>query len=269
MFDNENSYDKNSFFFEKSKTIENEDFLNESFDLKTNEQNINNENYLTNYSTINEEINEKENLKKILEHYQYDNKLYNTSDENSENIEIIYPNEQINNNSFYKDEIIFDKNDFQSNINVENSNENIIKLIVKKTSARKDYLIKKMLSIISKYLIKKLKEKKSKFKKINLKSELKYEKLKNCLYKTIKELLLKNKKNEEIIDLHKNNEILKMEFKDFIYNNYETLNNQYKYYYYNEFKLKFENAKSFENLDSINKIINEIESTKGNKMKKK
>jgi len=258
MFDDENSYDKDSSIeiFEKPKTIENDDFLNESFDLKTNEQNINNENYLTNYSTINEEKNEKENLKKILEHFQYDNKLYNTSDENSENIEIIYPNEQINNNSFYNDEIIFDKNDFQSNINVENSNENIIKLIVKKTSARKDYLIKKMLSIISKYLIKKLKEKKSKFKKINLKSELKYEKLKICLNKKIKELLLKNEKNEEIINLNKNNEILEMKFKDFIYINYETLNNQYKYYYYNEFKLKFENAKSFENLDSINKIIN-------------
>ena len=273
MNDDENSNESFIKIF-GNETKMNENFLNESFSFDSNikDQNIKNENYTTDYSTLIVEKNEKDN--KIFEHEFYENICNDSSDENSQKIEIIYSNDQKNNN--IDDEKILYENDFSQSNNIisdENLNQNIIKLIAKKKPARKDYLIKKMLSIISKYLIKKLKEKKNKFKKINLKSELNYEKLKICLNKKIKELLRKNETNEEIINLYENienlNEILNMELIYFIIKNYETLNNQYKYYYYNEFKLKFENAKLFENLDSIKKIINEIYSTKGNKMKKK
>ena len=184
--DDENS----SYFievFEKPSNNENKNFLLESFDSNIKEPKIINENETTKFSTLLiEENNEKEIIKNILEHFIFINQLNDSFDDSSQKIEIINLNEQINNN-----------------INDENLNQNYE--IVKKKPARKDYLIKKMLSIISKYLIKKLKEINNKFKKINLKTELNYEKLKICLNKKIKELLLKNDTNEKLINSNENN----------------------------------------------------------------
>ena len=253
--DDENSENSSSFIeiFEKPSNNENKNFLLDSFDSNIKEPKIINENETTKFSTLLiEENNEKENIKNIFDHLIFINQLNYSFDDSSQKIEIINLKEQINNN-----------------INEENLNQNYE--IVKKKPARKDYLIKKMLSIISKFLIKKLKEINNKFKKINLKTELNYEKLKICLNKKIEKLLKKNDTNDNLINLNENNknlnEILNLKLIEFINNNYETLNNKYKEYFNNEFKLKFENAKLFQNINSIKNLINEIISTKGNKMK--
>lgn len=278
--DEENSIDNKSFlkmFDNISNSNVNELELNES-NLK--EQKINDEcensNKNTGLSNLKEEETNdiKENYVEQSEILFYENHSLYENENSKEKLNVIDYNKELKKNNccinFRKK--FYENDELYNNICDENLNKNyLIKLFVKKKPARKDYLIKKMLSIISKFLIKKLKEKNNKFKKINLKTELNYEKLKICLNIKIEKLLKKNDSNEELIKLYENNEnlneILNIKLIEFINNNYETLNNQYKDYYYNEFKLKFENAKLFQNFNSINNLINEIISTKGNKTK--
>ena len=268
FLEDENSNDNNSIFdFIRNSNV-NEKESNES-NIKVQKKNDECENKNTGLSNCEDE--ETNEIEKKYEEQEvtlfYENNSLNANDNSKEDINIIDYNKELKKNNFRKK---FYENDEQYNIiNDQNKNQNYE--IVKKKPARKDYLIKKMLSIISKFLIKKLKEINNKFKKINLKTELNYEKLKICLNKKIKELLKKNDTNDNLINLNENNknlnEILNLKLIEFINNNYETLNNKYKEYFNNEFKLKFENAKLFQNINSIKNLINEIISTKGNKMK--
>ena len=109
-----------------------------------------------------------------------------------------------------------------------------------------------------------------------MKSKLRNDKLKKCLNKKIKELLSeKNENKKKIINELQNeknfekfqnlNEILNMKLYDFIYINYDYLNKEYTKYF--KIFCNFENGILFKNLNSIEKLINDIISTKGNKKK--
>jgi hypothetical protein len=152
-----------------------------------------------------------------------------------------------------------------------NTNENkVIYLRIK--NGRLEYLFKKMLTIISKILIKTLNENNSNsFKRINLKLKITYEELKFYLGANIEELLKKNDKNislieskEQLPDECKN--ILDMNFHNFIIINKNEINKHYTEYF-QKFIVKYRNAESFEEYNSIDALIKKILKTKGNNTK--
>ena len=184
--------------------------------------------------------------------------------ENEKSIEIIN----------YDDE--FNKYNSNEILEIKSNEIHFGSIIIKKLyKAKKEYLFKKMFTLITKILIEKFNKEEKILKKVKLISEYKYDNYKICLNKKIKELLSKNEKNVKKINLlEKNkeqnfNEILNMKLNDFIFNNYETLNEKYEKFFNNNFLIYFKGAKSFNYLDSIEKLINEININKGNNKNKK
>ena len=142
-----------------------------------------------------------------------------------------------------------------------------------KYNAKKEYLFKKMFTITTEILIKEINEKliNKKLKKVKLISEYNYNNYQICLEKTIRELLSKNEKIEKKISLHEKNEqnlnkILEMNLKEFITDNDE-INEKYKKFFNEEFLKDFKGEISFIYYNSIEKLIKEIETNKGNKKK--
>ena len=228
-----------------------------------------------NYNQESEKKNEKINNSNIQININIDkNYIYNNNNENfnlkteSSIIEKTF-NEQKNNSNlkFYPLKKSED-NDNQSNHNNEEKNENIF-------LAKKEYLFKKMFTLITEILIEKLNKK---LKKVKLISEYNYDNYKSCLNKKIKELLITKGKNEKIekneniekkinlLETEQNfKEILNMELNDFINKNKKALNEKYKKFFNNYFLIYFKPTILFEDLNSIEKLINEININKGNK----
>ena len=184
--------------------------------------------------------------------------------ENEKSIEIIN----------YDDE--FNKYNSNEILEIKSNEIHFGSIIIKKLyKAKKEYLFKKMFTLITKILIEKFNKEEKILKKVKLISEYKYDNYKICLNKKIKELLSKNEKNVKKINLLEKlkeqnfNKILNMKLNDFIFNNYETLNEKYEKFFNHYFLIYFKGAKLFNYLDSIEKLINEININKGNNKNKK
>ncbi len=184
--------------------------------------------------------------------------------------------------NLFKNEASIEIIDYNDEFNKYNSNEVLEKksnkicfstiIINKKYKAKKEYLFKKMFTLITKILIDEFNKEEKILKKVKLISEYKYDNYKICLNKKIKELFSKNEKNEKKInslDKKQNfNEILNMKLNDFIFINYKILNEKYEKFF-NNFLIYYKGANLYKNLDSIEKLINEININKGNKKNKK
>ena len=235
-----------------------------------NEQNENNNQKYNNNSEKKNELNNS-NIQKNI---NIDEKIRNNKNNENDNIKNESSiKEKIETFKKQKNNSILKFYPFEIKKTEENNNQTNYNNNEKNKIARKEYLFKKMFTITTEILIKEINEKliNKKLKKVKLISEYNYNNYQICLEKTIRELLSKNEKIEKKISLHENpkknlNKILEMNLKEFITDNDE-INEKYKKFFNEEFLKDFKGEISFIDYNSIEKLIKEIETNKGNKKK--
>jgi len=190
----------------------------------------------------------------------FDEESFQNENEENEETRANSNQHELSNNKLPVKEIDVDMNKTKTKI-----------IVLRIKNGRLDYLYKKTLIMVFKEIREILNKNNSKsFKRINFGSDITYKKLRMYLGTKIEELLKKNDKNIPLIESKKRlsdecQNILKMNLEDFI-NLYKDkrINDKYEEYFQNEFMKKYKNAESFEEYNSIGKLIYKIKTTKGN-----